>query len=141
MLRKYNLNDVDRIVDIENKTLHNSLGVDFYNRDLENPLANHFVYEVNNKVIGFVSSYFDGEIIEILNFCIDPEFQSKGFGTKLMNDFFGELKANSSILEVRSSNNKAIGLYEKFGFKTIRIRKEYYSNGEDALFMQKVFNL
>ncbi len=139
MLRKYNLNDVDRIVDIENKTLHNSLGVDFYNRDLENPLANHFVYEVNNKVIGFVSSYFDGEIIEILNFCIDPEFQSKGFGTKLMNDFFGELKANSSILEVRSSNKKAIGLYEKFGFKTIRIRKEYYSNGEDALFMQKIF--
>lgn len=139
MLRKYNLNDVYRIVDIENKTLHNSLGVDFYNRDLENPLANHFVYEVNNKVIGFVSSYFDGEIIEILNFCIDPEFQSKGFGTKLMNDFFGELKANSSILEVRSSNKKAIGLYEKFGFKTIRIRKEYYSNGEDALFMQKIF--
>lgn len=139
MLRKYNLNDVDRIVDIENKTLHNSLGVDFYNRDLENPLANHFVYEVNNKVIGFVSSYFDGEIIEILNFCIDPEFQSKGFGTKLMNDFFGELKAYSSILEVRSSNKKAIGLYEKFGFKTIRIRKEYYSNGEDALFMQKIF--
>lgn len=139
MLRKYNFNDIESIVKIENRTLHNSLGVDFYTRDLENPLANHYVYEVDNKVIGFVSSYFDGEVIEILNFCIDVDYQSKGFGTKLMNDFFTSLNANSVILEVRSSNNKAIGLYEKFGFKTIRIRKEYYSNGENALFMQKIF--
>ena len=139
MLRKYEITDVEVIVDIENKTLHNSLGVDFYTRDLENPLANHYVYEFDNKVIGFVSSYFDGEIIEILNYCIDPEYQSKGFGTKLMEEFFKRQNAISAILEVRSSNVKAIGLYKKFDFKTIRIRKEYYSNGEDALFMQKVF--
>ena len=139
MLRKYELRDVEVIVEIENKTLHNSLGVDFYKRDLENPLANHYVYELDNKVIGFVSSYFDGEIIEILNYCIDPLYQSKGFGTKLMNDFFNQVKALSAILEVRSSNVKAIGLYQKFDFKTIRVRKEYYSNGEDALFMQKIF--
>ena len=139
MLRKYELRDVEVIVDIENKTLHNSLGVDFYTRDLLNPLANHYVLEFDNKVIGFVSSYFDGEIIEILNYCIDPEFQSKGFGTKLMEEFFSKQSAVSAILEVRSSNVKAIGLYQKFDFKTIRIRKEYYSNGEDALFMQKVF--
>ena len=139
MLRKYELRDVEVIVDIENKTLHNSLGVDFYTRDLINPLANHYVYEFENKVIGFVSSYFDGEIIEILNYCIDPEYQSKGFGTKLMEEFFKCQNAISAILEVRSSNVKAIGLYQKFDFKTIRIRKEYYSNGEDALFMQKIF--
>ena len=139
MLRKYELRDVEVIVDIENKTLHNSLGVDFYTRDLINPLANHYVYEFENKVIGFVSSYFDGEIIEILNYCIDPEYQSKGFGTKLMEEFFKQQNAISAILEVRSSNVKAIGLYQKFEFKTIRIRKEYYSNGEDALFMQKIF--
>lgn len=139
MLRKYELRDVEVIVDIENKTLHNSLGVDFYTRDLINPLANHYVYDFENKVIGFVSSYFDGEIIEILNYCIDPEYQSKGFGTKLMEEFFKQQNAISAILEVRSSNVKAIGLYQKFEFKTIRIRKEYYSNGEDALFMQKIF--
>ena len=139
MLRKYEITDVKKIVDIENKTLHNSLGLDFYTRDLINPLANHYVYEFDNKVIGFVSSYFDGEIIEILNYCIDPEYQSKGFGTKLMEEFFKQNNAVSAILEVRSSNVKAIGLYQKFDFKTIRIRKEYYSNGEDALFMQKIF--
>ena len=139
MLRKYELRDVEVIVEIENKTLYNSLGVDFYTRNLDSPFANHYVYEFENKVIGFVSSYFDGEIIEILNYCIDPLYQSKGFGTKLMEEFFKQQNAISAILEVRSSNVKAIGLYQKFDFKTIRIRKEYYSNGEDALFMQKIF--
>ncbi len=39
-------------------------------------------------------------------------------------------------LEVRESNTKAISLYEKFGFKSLGKRKNYYQdNGEDALIM------
>ena len=139
MLRPYKLEDVNRIVEIENNTLNHSLGIDFYTNDLNNPIARHFVYEIDNEIVGFISSYFDGEIIEVLNFCVDTMFQSKGFGNKLLNDFFNQFDVLSSILEVRSSNARAIHVYEKNGFKTIRIRKQYYSNGEDALFMQKVF--
>ena len=139
MLRPYKLEDVNRIVEIENNTLNHSLGIDFYTNDINNPIARHFVYEIDNEIVGFISSYFDGEIIEVLNFCVDTMYQSKGYGNKLLNDFFNQFDALSSILEVRSSNARAIHVYEKNGFKTIRIRKAYYSNGEDALFMQKVF--
>ena len=139
MLRPYELKDIARIVEIENNTLKHSLEVDFYTNDLNNPLAKHYVYEIDNEIVGFISSYFDGVIIEILNFCVDEKYQSKGYGNKLLNDFFNQFEALSSILEVRSSNARAIHVYEKNGFKTIRIRKQYYSNGEDALFMQKVF--
>ena len=39
-------------------------------------------------------------------------------------------------LEVRVSNIKAIGLYEKYGFKSLGTRKQYYQdNNEDALIM------
>ena len=39
-------------------------------------------------------------------------------------------------LEVRKSNARAIGLYEKFGFKSLGYRKKYYQdNNEDALIM------
>ena len=140
MLRPYRIDDIDRIVEIENNTLDHSLGIDFYTNDLNNPFAKHYVYEIDEKIVGFISSYFDGEIIEILNFCVDNIFQSQGYGSKMLSAFFGQFEANSSILEVRVSNERAIHVYEKFGFKTIRIRKEYYSNGEDALFMQKVFD-
>lgn len=140
MLRPYRIDDIDRIVEIENNTLDHSLGIDFYTNDLNNPFAKHYVYEIDEKIVGFISSYFDGEIIEILNFCVDNIFQSQGYGSKMLSAFFNQFEANSSILEVRVSNERAIHVYEKFGFKTIRIRKEYYSNGEDALFMQKVFD-
>ena len=140
MLRPYRIDDIDRIVEIENNTLDHSLGIDFYTNDLNNPFAKHYVYEIDGIIIGFISSYFDGEIIEILNFCVDNMFQSQGYGSKLLCAFFNQFEASSSILEVRISNDKAIHVYEKFGFKTIRIRKQYYSNGEDALFMQKVFD-
>ena len=39
-------------------------------------------------------------------------------------------------LEVRASNKKAIHLYEKFGFKSLGLRRKYYQdNNEDALIM------
>ena len=48
--------------------------------------------------------------------------------------FDRELKL--AVLEVRTSNNSAIKLYEKIGFKTLRVRKKYYSDtGEDAYVM------
>jgi ribosomal-protein-alanine N-acetyltransferase len=42
-----------------------------------------------------------------------------------------------AFLEVRKSNTAAIGLYERFNFKRIHIRKKYYSDGEDAIIMQR----
>jgi ribosomal protein S18 acetylase RimI-like enzyme len=59
------------------------------------------------------------------------------------------------ILEVRTSNCAAIGLYEKLGYQTIGIRKDYYpyqlttrdstnavlqksSTREDAVVMEKI---
>ena len=57
MLRPYKIDDIDRIVEIENNTLKHSLGIDFYANDLYNPFAKHYVYEIDDKIIGFISSY------------------------------------------------------------------------------------
>lgn len=45
-----------------------------------------------------------------------------------------------AILEVDTTNRAAVELYQKFGFETIHIRKNYYQNTHghtDALIMQK----
>ena len=39
----------------------------------------------NNKIIGYISSSFDDVTIEILNLCVDKEYQHKGIGTKLIS--------------------------------------------------------
>ena len=41
-------------------------------------------------------------------------------------------------LEVRRNNKSAIKLYQKFGFKIVGVRKDYYKQEkEDALLMSK----
>ena len=50
-------------------------------------------------------------------------------------------KLDLLTLEVRKSNIAAQGLYEKYGFVPIGLRKRYYSdNDEDAIIMTKMIN-
>ncbi|MEC7364029.1 MAG: GNAT family N-acetyltransferase, partial [Actinomycetota bacterium] len=44
--------------------------------------------------------------------------------------------ATSMMLEVRSTNENAIGMYEGLGFHAIATRSRYYSDGGDAVIMR-----
>ena len=44
---------------------------------------------------------------------------------------------DKAFLEVREGNSSAILLYRSCGFKAAGRRKNYYSNGEDALLMER----
>ena len=142
MIRRYTHNDIKDIVKLESLTLGTTLGEDMLKSELDNPLSYIFVYSKDNEIIGYISTSFDGEIVEILNFCVNPNMQNKGIGSSLLEyifDYFKNLNAKSSILEVRESNTKAISLYTKSGYNKISIRKSYYSNRENALVLQKIF--
>ncbi|PCI21467.1 MAG: ribosomal-protein-alanine N-acetyltransferase [Piscirickettsiaceae bacterium] len=75
----------------------------------------------------------------ILNICIHPEKQGKGFGRFFLQKLFKiakDKKAERIFLEVRPSNKAAIDLYKKLGFEKIGQRKAYYptkDGREDAL--------
>lgn len=141
-MRRYSEEDISAIVRLEEKTLGTTLGEAHYQMDLSNPLAYHFVLERNNEIAGFISCIFDGEVVEVLNFCIDPRYQSQGLGKSLLIQtfqYFIPLRMKRYVLEVRESNERAIALYKKLGFQTIHVRKGYYEGKEDAYFMERVF--
>ena len=50
------------------------------------------------------------------------------------------LELKKLFLEVRESNEVAINLYIKFGFKKISKRTKYYDDGETAVIMLKEFD-
>ena len=142
MIRAYNLLDIDRIVELEVETLGTTLGRDMLEGELNNPFSYIYLYEEDSKVLGYISFSFDGDIAEMLNFSVDNDYQGRGIGSKLLSfmlDLFKEKGALTSILEVRDSNSNAIKLYNKFGYNLIHKRKGYYSNGEDALVLEKRF--
>lgn len=71
------------------------------------------------------------DIYEIYEIAVKKQFQNKGYATKLMS----KLPTDKPIhLEVNCNNIAAIKLYEKFNFKKIHIRKNYYKS-EDAIIM------
>ena len=52
-------------------------------------------------------------------------------------DICSELNLKTFTLEVNVTNEPAIRLYKKFGFKNLGIRKKYYNNSQDAYIMTK----
>ena len=78
----------------------------------------------------------DGELLKI---AVEKESRACGIGGLLMSAVLkhaAEKKHTSVFLEVRSGNTSAIRLYEKHGFRTVRVRKDYYCDPvEDAIVM------
>jgi ribosomal-protein-alanine N-acetyltransferase len=81
---------------------------------------------------------------ELLRIAVDPEHRGQGIASSIMEEMLGKLDDSSAdriMLEVRSKNEGAIALYEKFGFKNIAARKDYYSNPvDDALIYELMMN-
>ena len=71
---------------------------------------------------------------------VDPHYQRRGFGRALLRACEEQIPYPRSRLTVRISNDKAISLYEKEGYRTVDIWKRYYSDGEDGLVMEKILN-
>ncbi|WP_027940946.1 ribosomal protein S18-alanine N-acetyltransferase [Amycolatopsis taiwanensis] len=71
---------------------------------------------------------------------VDPAYQGQGIGTALLRGLLtraDELNA-PVFLEVRTDNDRAVGLYERHGFTRIGLRKGYYQpSGADAYTMKR----
>jgi ribosomal-protein-alanine N-acetyltransferase len=93
------------------------------------------------QIVGYaILSYVVGEA-ELLNICIEPSLQGKGYAKELLNHLI-EHAANKDnqemYLEVRVTNEAAIHIYEQAGFNEIGRRKNYYptkAGKEDAILM------
>jgi len=68
---------------------------------------------------------------------VAPEQRGSGVAGQLLRRLFEEAQGVLPFtLEVRVSNRRAIGMYERFGFRSAGVRPRYYhDNGEDALIM------
>jgi len=65
----------------------------------------------------------------ILNLCIRPRVQGRGHGEALLRHLCAVARdhgARTTLLEVRPSNDVAIRLYERNGFRRIGTRRDYY---------------
>ena len=104
-----------------------------------NPFARKIEYVIDDKVIGYLDYSLIYDRMEIDNFNVIEEYRNQGIGTKLMAHLISiaiEYRVVNITLEVRCSNEVAINLYKKFGFREVALRKFYYGD-EDGILMEK----
>jgi len=96
------------------------------------------------SLLGFAILRQVGDDGELLQIAVRGSARRRGVGDLLIGNILQHAidKAYLSVfLEVRTSNDAAIRLYEKHGFSTLRIRKDYYTDPiEDANIMVNTFN-
>ena len=140
-LRKARTSDINSILNIEKTSYEKP----YWNESLLKYLFNNsitdsaWIFEVKNKIIGFLIEQRCLGEISILNVAVDKKYQNNGFGKKIVSQYLSILPNNSVVfLEVNINNFIARKIYTSLNFEKIDTRKNYYNNGEDALIMTYV---
>lgn len=102
------------------------------------PFSKFIVYLENDEIIGILSYSVIYERAEINYIFVLESYRSKKVASKMLDYMIKTCKIYDNItLEVRKSNNIAISLYKKYGFKEVATRENYY-NDEDGILMMLV---
>ncbi|WP_428087239.1 ribosomal protein S18-alanine N-acetyltransferase [Candidatus Thioglobus sp.] len=135
--------DLDQILAIEVRAYSQPWSLKKFADSYDNPSIKIQLILLNGQIKGYLLTQLSIEFIDILNICIDPEFQQQGLGKKLLDDLLEQQEktvVKSIFLEVRVSNVAAINFYQNYGFKLLDTRKKYYSNLEDAKILRLQIN-
>ena len=101
------------------------------------------VLRLGSDLVGFsvVMSVLDEAHLLVIG--VDRRYQGQGHGARLLLQVIEAARAGGAVhlfLEVRRSNEQAIGFYRRFGFVRIGVRRGYYRSAagrEDALVFDK----
>ncbi|WP_275288305.1 GNAT family N-acetyltransferase [Halomonas elongata] len=119
MIRAYREADIDQVLDIwlsASIKAHGFVDPAFWQskvgemRDRYIPASETFVYERNDRVVGFYSLFED----TLAAIFVDPDLQGQGIGTTLLDDAKG--RREGLRLTVYRDNAPSVRFYENHGF-------------------------
>lgn len=132
--------DLPQVLAIERVSFPLPFSENLFHMELDLNIAHMMVAKEGDEIKGYLDFWHINGEIHVINVAIHPNARKQGIGSFLMCyviDYGKKNRARQINLDVRESNSNAIGLYKKFGFEQIDIRKGYYQdNEEDALVMR-----
>ncbi|MBN1959499.1 MAG: ribosomal protein S18-alanine N-acetyltransferase [Deltaproteobacteria bacterium] len=141
-IRQCDKGDIASLVEIDSQNIGGGWNYQSFTDEYSFTRSKIYIAEntINREILGFIVFRLSVDEIEIFNIAVLPSVRRKGIGRKLMQvviQFANIQKKLSILLEVRSSNEKAIALYKSLGFRTTGKRQGYYQKeNEDALLME-----
>ncbi|HXG76443.1 MAG TPA: ribosomal protein S18-alanine N-acetyltransferase [Gaiellaceae bacterium] len=139
-LRRLDAEDLDAVEEIERASYPTPWSRSMFAAELRKPSSLALgAFAAGGELVGYaiVSRYVDAW--HVMNVAVAPAFRRRGVATALLERLFDVTATDPRrgyTLEVRVSNDSAIRLYERLGFRPRGIRRGYYTdNREDALIM------
>ncbi len=130
-IEKMNKNHLEEIKEALENEFDDFWNYNILKEELNSSNSKYIVAILNKEIIGFAGVKFALDQADIMNIVTRKDYRNKGIGTLLLNELISickEFKANSIFLEVNEDNKPAIKLYEKAGFESVGIRKNYYKD-------------
>jgi [ribosomal protein S18]-alanine N-acetyltransferase len=105
----------------------------------QNRQASYIVLRHDGQLVGYAGIWRVAHEAHVTTIGVRAKDQGKGYGKALFAALLQRayaMNAHWVTLEVRSTNDTAMRLYERFLFRAIGRRRGYYTdNGEDAVIM------
>ena len=130
-ITKMTLDDLNNIKDNLISDFDDFWNYSVFKSELESDSSHYLVVKDNSKIIGFAGIKVTVPDCDIMNIVVKKDFRNQGVGSLLLKELINlskSLNVKNLFLEVNERNTPAILLYNKFGFKKISTRKNYYKD-------------
>jgi ribosomal-protein-alanine N-acetyltransferase len=137
LVRRLAYSDLPAVIAIERRSFPTPWSLAMFVLELSKPSGICLAATIDGRLCGYlVCSRYD-QVWHLMNIAVAPEHRGGGVAGQLLRRLLDESQGKLPLtLEVRVSNSRAIGMYERFGFRSAGVRPRYYhDNGEDALIM------
>jgi ribosomal-protein-alanine N-acetyltransferase len=137
-IRRLTYADLPNVIAIERRAFPTPWSLAMFVLELSKPSGISLAAIYDERLVGYVVCSRYDTVWHLMNVAVDDRLLRRGIATSLLTHLF-ELADRPNVqytLEVRTSNDAAIRLYERFGFRAAGRRRAYYhDNSEDALIM------
>jgi [ribosomal protein S18]-alanine N-acetyltransferase len=100
----------------------------------------YIVAQDQKRIIGYAGIAIAGDVADIHTLTVLPDFRRRGIASEMLRqleEWAISKKVSALMLEMREGNEQAQPLYEKYGYRIISRRDNYYAPKIHALIMRK----
>ena len=136
-IRRLGYSDLPQVVSIERRAFPTPWSLAMFVLELSKPSGICLAAVRDRRIVAYlICSRYD-TVWHLMNVAVDPVQRRRGLASALLGRLYETIGEQGRItLEVRPSNDVAIRLYERDGFRAAGMRRRYYQdNGEDAVIM------
>jgi ribosomal protein S18 acetylase RimI-like enzyme len=142
-LRPGHLRDIEALIALENAVFTTDiLSRRSFRHFLTSPKSSLIVAEDSGKLAGYALVLYPArsKLARLYSIAVAPHIASRGIGPLLLAaaEAAARRRRRAMRLEVHEHNTRAIGRYEKSGYRLFGRLHRYYDDGGDALRFEKL---